>query len=180
MPKLTDSSILSPLYWRAAMLFLEERQSHAAIGATLHVSRRTACRYVHLGLKELGLAWRKNLPSVPIDSSLIRTTSKGRRADGRILAKVCPEQFAMVVASFSPVQRQIYHDYFVSGYNAREIAEMDRVSRSAVTRCIIRIRKIFERAGLPPPTHIAEGRRHDGPRPHVRCISLSYLNSDTY
>jgi hypothetical protein len=102
-----------------------------------------------------------------------------RMKHGSMLRQFGP-RFHHTVASLTANQRRTYFDYFERGYNAREIAEMEGISRAAITRRVGRIRDRFRAVGLPEPSHIAEGRRHDYGSERMAFVQLSAIPSDTY
>jgi transposase len=146
---------------RAALeLFLTVTRSYDHIAKQIKVSTRTVQRYLKTELTRI--------------ESCLPSPSGADQCQSRLshwnLEQEYGVRHSFVLAKLTRRQRLTYDDYFIAGYNAREIAALDRMSRSAITRRIERIRRVFRNAGLPEPAHVSEGRRH------ARQISLVQLS----
>lgn len=152
-------------------LYLRACLTPEQIGLNLGVSRRTAARYVSQALASL-----RN----EIDLKPVPTNEQIERSRPGMIEGTNRREYLGVLATLTQPQRKTYRDYFLVGFNAREISEVEGLSRPAITRRITRIRRVFRKAGLPEPKHVAEGRRHEGDCVRTKLYSLSALASDTY
>lgn len=152
--------------------FLTLGLTHQKIADRLGLPRRVVSRYINK--RQARKRLRQSSSRIAKRRRLNSFFQLPKRVSPEVIRQSNPALYASVLISLTARQRQTFLYYFERGLKAPEVAGLYKVSRSAVTRQIARIRKAFRRLGLPEPKHCAQGRKT------TRLRSLSAWSSDSY